>query len=339
MAKRTKIGIMGFGRIGREFFRMAYNNPDLDIAAIVDIGNPEILNYLQDVEGLDSQEVRLEGNYLVSPYSKSRMFIAKNPSDIPWDVFEVDYVIDCTHKFCSRHEMEDHLKSGASRVIISSLPRDSIDRIVIMGANEESISLDDRLISAGSSTTNALVLALKLINEEEEIAAAMLTSVHAFTSDQPLQNVAGRDFRRSRSAAENIIPNITPTSAWIDEILPELSGKVDGIALNVPVSKGSMLDLTLRMKKKSISLDDIHKIFENASKSTSNLVEYNMDPIVSSDVIGNTHSLVYDSQATQKTEFDMVKILCWYDNGICQAARVLDVLTSYISLENSGGAK
>ena len=339
MAKRTKIGIMGFGRIGREFFRLAHNNPDLDIAAIVDIGNPEILNYLQVVEGLDSEHVRLEGNYLISQYSESRMFIAPEPSDVPWDVFDVEYVIDCTHKYCSKNEMEDHLKSGADRVIISSLPRDSIDRIVVMGANDDTISSDDRLISAGSSTANALALALKLINDKEEISAAMLTSVHAFTSDQPLQNVAGRDFRRSRSATENIIPNITPISAWIDEILPELSGKVDGIALNVPVSKGSLLDLTLKMKKDSINLDDIHNIFKDASESMKGLVEYNMDPIVSSDVIGNTHSLVYDAQATQKTEFDMVKILCWYDNGICQAARVLDVLKSYISLDGNGGAK
>ena len=335
--KKQKIGIMGFGRIGREFYRLAQQNDHLDIVAIVDLAKPEILHYLQEIDGFKPGEITLEGNYLISSQSKTRIFQAKEPSNVPWDIFGVDTVIDCTHKYCSHHQMEDHLKSGAKRVIISALPRDEIDRIVIMGVNDNTISSDDTLISAGSSTTNALALTLKTIHQSIPIKMAMVTTVHAFTSDQPLQDVAGQDFRRSRSAAENIIPNMIPSAAWMGTIIPELKGKVEGIALNVPVSKGSMLDITLKIDNIDTTVEDINNIMKNAASKMNEWIDFMEDPIVSSDVIGDEHSLVFDSQATMKTSNDMVKILCWYDNVMGQAARVLDVLEAYSNCESKGG--
>ncbi len=335
--KKQKIGIMGFGRIGREFYRMAQQNNQLEIVAIVDLGKPEILHYLLTIDGFSPQDIRLEGNYLISNHSRTRIFQAEEPSNVPWDVIGVDTVIDCTHKYCSHDQMEAHLHSGAPRVIISALPRDDIDRIVIMGVNDHAISPNDALISAGSSTSNALALTLKVIHEVVKIKMAMATSVHAFTSDQPLHDVAGRDFRRSRSAAENIIPNIIPSTTWVGNLLPELKGKVEGIALNVPVMRGSLLDLTLKIQDEGKSIEDINLIMKSASESMSRWIEYIDDPIVSSDVIGNEHSLVFDAKATLKTSTDMVKILCWYDNGLGQAARVLDVLEAYEKLGVKGG--
>ncbi len=339
MANRLKIGIMGFGRIGREFYRLAQSVPELDIVAIVDVGKPEILHYLQMVDGFDEGEIHLEGNYLVSKNSRSRFLQSRRPEDIPWDVFEVDIVVDCTHKYCSKSQMEEHLKGGAKRVILSTLPRDEIDRIVIMGVNDHTITPEDKLVSAGSSTTNALVLLLKLINDDFGIKSAMVTTIHAFTSDQPLQDTAGRDFRRSRSATENIIPNITPTTRWLGNILPELNDRVDGIALNVPVSKGSLLDLTLKLSTGAVTVEGINRTIKAAAEKMPHLIDYMEAPIVSSDVIGELHSLVFDSKATQKTSLDMVKTLCWYDNGLGQAARILDVVLAYKTLEEKGGAR
>lgn len=337
LMKRQKIGIMGFGRIGREFYRLAQQNDQLDIVAIVDLAKPEILHYLLEVDGFEPGEIKLDGNYLISKNSRTRVFQAKEPSNVPWDIFGVDTVIDCTHKYCSKSQMEDHLKGGANRVIISTLPRDEIDRIVVMGVNDQTISSDDKLVSAGSSTINALALTLKTIHDSIKINMAMVTSLHAFTSDQPLQDVAGRDFRRSRSAAENIIPNMIPSAAWIGIVIPELNGKVEGIALNVPVSKGSLLDFTITIQSDSTSIDDINQIMKKAADKKSEWIEYCEDPVVSSDVIGNDHSLVFDAQATIKTSKDMFKILCWYDNGIGQAARILDVLEAYKKFEGIGG--
>ncbi len=333
--KTMKIGIMGFGRIGRDFFKLAQKNPKIDITAVVDLGKPEILNYLLNSDGIENP-VHLEGNYLVSGNSQTRIVHAIQPSHVPWDAFDVDIVVDATHKYCSASQMQGHLDSGANRVIISALPRDEIDRIVVNGVNDHTISVDDKLISAGSSTTNALAIMLKIMSENFPLEYAMMTTVHAYTSDQPLQDTVGRSFRRSRSAAENIIPNTTPSPTCIEYILPEFKDKVEGIALNVPVPKGSCLDLTLIFKESSVTVEDVNNIMDRSAIDDPNLVGVTDDPIVSCDAIGNTKSLIFDKKATMKSSKNMIKVLCWYDNGLGHAQQIMDTVMAYYLLDQKG---
>lgn len=335
--RRTKIGIMGFGRIGRDFYRLALESDTIEVVAVSDIGQAEILHYLLAVDGT-KVPVELEGNYLVSEKSRTRLVHGVRPGDVPWDMFEVDMVIDATHKYCSSSQMREYLDAGAKRVIISALPRDPIDKVIVMGVNDETIKSGDRLVSAGSSTTNAITLLLKILSERFNIEHAMFTTIHAYTSDQPLQDTAGKDFRRSRSAAGNIIPNVSPAPQWISEILPDFKAKIDGIALNVPVPRGSCLDMTMFLKESDFTVEEINNVMWEASKKLPGLVEMTADPIVSSDVISNNHSLIFDTRATMKSKSRIVKVISWYDNGLGQANHILKIVEAYRRLDLEGVA-
>jgi len=329
---------MGFGRIGRDFYRLALENEAIDVVAVSDIGQAEILHYLLTVDGTNVP-VKLEGNYLVSEKTKTRVVHGVRPGDVPWDMFEVDMVVDATHKYCSNSQMKEYLTAGAKRVIISALPRDPIDKVIVMGVNEASMTTGDKLVSAGSSTTNAIALLLKILSEKFSIEQAMFTTIHAYTSDQPLQDTVGKDFRRSRSAAGNIIPNATPTPQWISEILPDFKAKIEGIALNVPVPRGSCLDMTLFLKDSDFTVEAINDVMWEASKKLPGLVETTADPIVSSDVIGNDHCLIFDTRATMKSKSRMVKVISWYDNGLGQANHILKIVEAYRRLDLEGAAE
>jgi len=330
--KKIRVGIMGFGRIGRIFYTLTKQHPSIEIVAISDIGKPEILHYLLQSENSQSSDILLENNYLIRDGTKSNLLQGTNPKDVPWNVLGVDIVVDATHKFCSKIQMEEHLQSGANRVIISALPREEIDRIVIMGVNDHTIKHSDKLISAGSSTTNALALMLKVLSQELSIDKVMMTTVHSYTSDQPLQDTVGESFRRSRSASENIIPNDSPTPSWIELIMPEFKNKIDGIALNVPIPKGSLLDTTIFFDDHNVSALDINDKMITASQQLPDLVEVTEDPIVSSDVLENPHSLLFDLSGTMKSKNRIIKTLCWYDNGYSQACRILDIILAYYKL-------
>jgi glyceraldehyde 3-phosphate dehydrogenase len=337
MGSKIKVGIMGFGSIGRDFYRLSLSNSEVEVKVICDLGDKSILHYLIDNDDESEHQIQLEGNYLVSNGKKTRLIQAKRPSDVPWDVFGVDVVVDATHKYCSKDEMQEYIDAGAKRVVISALPRDEIDNIVIMGVNDDEMNTQDKLISAGSSTTNAFALMLNILDEAFGLEKSMMTTIHAYTSDQPLHDMIGKDFRRSRSAAENIIPNDTPAPKWIEKILPNMKGKIDGIALNVPVANGSLLDMTTEFKSSNISIDDVNEAVIKYSLKFPNIIETTPDPIVSSDVIGNSHSMLFDIKGTMKSKSTMVKTLCWYDNGFSQASRILDIILAYKKLDVEGG--
>ncbi len=325
----VRIGIMGFGNIGRQLYRIAQNSGNIEIPVISDIGNPEILHYLLVSETETSKDVQFQGNYLINDSFKTRMFQGLSPGDVPWDVFDVDIVVDATGKFSNSESMKRHLNSGVKKVIISTLPEDDIDRIIIPGVNEYEIHKDDKTISAGSSTMNALALILKSL-DSYKINAVNMTTIHSYTSDQPLQDVAGSDFRRSRSAAENIIPNISRTENWIPKIFPQFEGIISCNALNVPVQKGSLLDLSISFSE-DIRIEDINNNIKKFAAENPSLINTTTDPIVSSDIIGSSQSITLDELATMKAGDNLVKILGWYDNGYCHAWRIMDVIKSYSS--------
>ena len=335
---KIRVGLMGFGEIGRDIYRLSLNQPEMEVVAISDIGRTDILHYLLKTDGRDPVDAQLEGNFLVVGDQKARMIHGVEPKDVPWDAFDVDIVIDSTHKYRTREALQAHLNSGAKRVILASLPTNEIDRVLVMGVNDDTIKASDTIVSAASATTNALALMLDTIDKAFGIETAMMTTIHAYTSDQPLRDTASADFRRSRSAAENIIPNVNISPYWMEQILPRFKGKIEGSALNVPVPMGSLLDLTCVLSKPETTIEEVNEAMRKAAASLPGYIEVTEDPIVSSDVIGNAHSLLFDTKGTMKSSKRMVKTLSWYDNSLGQAGRLVDLALAYGKLGVEGGA-
>ncbi len=330
--KPIRIGIMGFGQTGRQIYELASRSDDVEVVAIADIGKPDILHYLLSSEVNEPERHELQGNFLVNPRFRARFMGIDTPAEVPWDIFGLDAVIDSTGKYREKAAMEDHLANGAPRVLLRGLPVDHIDRIVIPGINQESISASDRMISAGSATTTALCLLLHILGQRFEIECGSMTTVHAYTSDQVLQDYAGSDFRRSRSAAENIIPNTHEASLWLGQVLPQFDGKILTSALNVPIHEGCLLDTNLVISDPDVQAEDINEAMRAAKDDFPGIVDVVEDPIVSSDVIGNANSLLFDTKGTVKAGANTIKALSWYEN-LGHAARLLDVVRLYADID------
>ncbi len=331
-----RIGLMGFGRIGRQLYSLACRDPRFDIVAISDIGDPGILRHLFHREHGQQVHCELQGNYLVQNGAKTRMLSAALPGEIPWDLFDVDLVVDATSRFLQRESLNPHLDNGASRVVLSTFPQTELDRMIVLGVNQEEAEASDQLVSAGSATTSAMALALKVVTERFQIEHATVTSIHAYTSDQTLQDTAGPDYRRSRSGAENIIPNVTFAPHWTERVLPSVAGKVSGYALNVPVKSGSLMDLSIAMSDTTITTEDIAQVFEQAATDRPDLYAITEDPIVSSDVRGVTQSLLVDGQGIMKAGANLIKVLIWHEI-LGHACRILDVAKLYDDLDTEQG--
>ena len=327
-----KLGLMGFGQIGRMIYQLAQHQPDIEITAIADIGEPHILCYLLQAELDDPGSFRIEGNYLVSPRYRSRMLRTDSPGEVPWDTFGVDLVIEATGQFRDRASLEAHLHAGSPRVLARTLPTELIDRIIVPGINESSINPHDRIISAGSATFGAAALLLQAVTEVAPVDSVSITSIHSYSSDQPVQDYAGSDYRRSRSAAENIIPNTHEAGNWLPNLLPHLEGRVTTSALNVPIQRGSLLDISLAFSDDSITVEAVNDAIRSASHSRPELVQVSEDPIVSSDVIGQSCTVLFDAPGTIKAGSRMIKLLGWYEN-LGHAARLLDVARLYTEME------
>jgi glyceraldehyde 3-phosphate dehydrogenase len=325
-----RIGIMGFGQTGRQLYQLATEDARLEVAAISDIGRPDILHHLVTREM--RAPCRLAGHHLDNGRFTTRMLRTDQPHEVPWDAFGVDAVVEATGRFRTRADMRAHLDNGAGRVVLSTLPVDHIDRMVIPGVNADAARCEDRMICAGSGTTTALALLLKALSDRFAIDVASMTTVHAYTSDQSLQDYAGADYRRSRSGAENIIPNTNEAPTWVERVLPALAGKLSGYALNVPVQKGSLLDLNVVFEDATVGVADVNGAVAEAAERLPALIGVAHDPIVSSDVIGCRQSVLFDERATLKAGKRLVKLLGWYET-LGHAERILDVIRHYGSLD------
>jgi len=336
MKKTINIALFGFGRIGRNIFRLGYDNPNYNFVAVSDFGSPEALHYLlsrDSVHGSMKDKVTLKKNHLIVKDQSARIIRGGKPGNIPWDAFDVDVVIDATGQSLTRKELELHLEAGAKRVFTTKNPKEIIDRYVIPGINEDTIKLEDKIVSTTSSTTQVLALMVKMLDEKFGLEKAMMTTVHAYTADQPLADAAGIDLRRSRSAAENIIPNTTTAPEIIQQIMPKFKGKIDGIAFNVPVPNGSCVDLTTQLMK-TPTIDEANLAIKDYAKNSLNgIVGYTADPIVSSDVSGRKETMVFDEKATMITKDALLKTLCWYDNGWGFSKRILEMIDAYAKME------
>jgi glyceraldehyde 3-phosphate dehydrogenase len=341
MAGKTRVGLFGFGRIGRNVFRQLDEHPDIDVEAIVDIADPKALVYLlkyDTVFGRYPKAVGLDddSNLLVAGDSIPMLQIA-DPGDVDWAGLGVDIVLQATRKHRTAAECRRHLDAGAKRVILASTPEDPTDMdTLIMGGNDQVLDPGDRMIALGSNTSNAVAPILKIFDEQFGIETALFTTVHAFTNEHRLGDVPGTGLRTSRSAAENIIPAETNSPEIIEGVLPQLRGKLTGMALNVPVADGSNVDL-VTITSRPVTGDGVNEVIRSAAVRNP-VIEYTDEPIVSSDIIGNPHSAIFDGLATLVIDGTMVKSVVWFDNGWGYAARALEVMELMAAFDKKGAS-
>jgi glyceraldehyde 3-phosphate dehydrogenase len=325
-----RVAINGFGRIGRSVFRILDNRDDVDVVAINDLGDHDALRYLLNydtVMGTFGKDLRLEDGYLVTPDSRAKLLKEREPENLPWAELEVDVAIESTGVFRAREQVARHLTAGATRAILTVPSKDEIDYTVVLGVNEDGLQPEHKIISNASCTTNCLAPMAKVLNDSFGIVEGLMNTVHAYTNDQRLADVPHEDWRRSRAAAENIIPTSTGAAKAVGEVLPELKGKLDGIAARVPVPDGSVVDLFVELSQ-SVTVQDIHDAVRSASETDrmQGILQYADKPVVSSDIIGNRHSSIYDAAFTDVLGGRFVKALNWYDNEWGYSNRVCDLL-------------
>ena len=324
-----KVAINGFGRIGRSVFRILEDVEGIDVVAINDLFDPEALRYLLNYDtimGPFGKDLKLEDGHLVTPKGKTKLLCERDPSTLPWGELGVDAVVEATGVFRDKASLEKHLEGGAGRVVLTVPAKDEIDYTVVLGVNDDGLGPEHRIISNASCTTNCLAPMAKVLNDNFGIVEGVINTVHAYTNDQRLADVPHSDWRRSRAAAENIIPTSTGAAKAVGQVLPALSGKLHGIAARVPVPDGSVVDLFVKLGQ-SVEVADINAAVKEAAEGPlAGILEYSERPIVSSDIIGNSHSSIYDASFTGITGGSYARVLNWYDNEWGYSRRVCDLL-------------
>ena len=332
-----KVAINGFGRIGRSVFRILDNRENVDVVAINDIFDKGALTYLlkyDTVMGRFPGEVTLDGDILKTQNQSVKLLAERDPASLPWDELGVDIVIESTGIFRERKQLQNHIIAGAKRVVLTVPSKDEIDYTVVLGVNDDGLRPEHKIVSNASCTTNCLAPMAKILNDSFGIQMGVINTIHAYTNDQRLADVPHSDWRRSRAAAENVIPTTTGAARAVGKVLPELDGKLDGIAMRVPVPDGSVVDLNVRLNE-DVKVEDVNDAVMSAADSSSlkNVLEYSTLPVVSSDIIGNPHSSVFDAPFTRVIEGNFVKTLNWYDNEWGYSNRVADLLDTLYALD------
>ena len=323
-----RVGINGFGRIGRVVLRVMQGRRDFEVVAINDLTdaktNAHLLKY-DSVHGRFPGEVKGAEGGLVVNGKEIRVMAEKDPANLPWKDLGVDFAIESTGVFTARADIEKHLTAGAKKVLLTVPAKDAIDATIVMGVNQETLKPTDRLISNASCTTNCVVPMVKVLHETFGIERAFMTTIHAYTNDQRILDLVHKDLRRARSAAANIIPSTTGAAKTAGVVYPELKGKVDGMAMRVPVQDGSVTDFVAVLKKETTK-DEVNAAFRKlASGSLKGILEYTEDEIVSSDILDNPHSCIFDSLCTMVIG-NLVKAIGWYDNEWGYSNRVCDLI-------------
>ena len=324
------VAINGFGRIGRSILRIIVENDSgINVVAINDLGNYENLAYLlkhDSVMGILDRNVSVAGDKLIVDDRTIQLTSIKDPAELPWKEMDVDVVVESTGIFRDSESLNKHLDAGAKKVLLTVPPKDDIDATIVLGVNDGDLKPEDKIVSNASCTTNCLAPIAKVLDDNFGIISGLMTTVHAYTNDQALAETTHSDFRRGRSATQNIIPTSTGAAKAVGMVLPELNGKLDGMAMRVPVPDGSVVDLVVELEKK-VSIDDINKAVKNAADNELNgILEYSEVPLVSTDILNNPHSSIYDASSTQLLEGNHVKVVCWYDNEWGYSNRVVDLI-------------
>ena len=325
----VRIGFHGFGRLGRNVFRVLYGRKGFDIRCVADVAPPENLVYLLNYDSLHGrfpEEVTTARNYMFVGGRAIPFVSGRAPGDVRWRDFDVDIVVEGSRRYRTTDTLEKHLEAGARRVILTVPPQGPLDCVYSVGINDQKIDRSVKIVSNASCTSNALGLVLKTLDEAFGVLRGSMTTVHAYTNDLRLADVPHEQLRRSRAAAENIIPSHTYSTSVVEHLLPQLKGRLSGMALNVPVPDGSVIDLVTVLRRRA-SVEEVNGAMRSAARShLKGVLDYCEQPIVSSDVIGNTHSAVFDSLTTRVMGESMVKTVTWYDNGWGYANRVVDLI-------------
>ncbi|MCK4233518.1 type I glyceraldehyde-3-phosphate dehydrogenase [candidate division WOR-3 bacterium] len=326
-----KIAINGFGRIGRLVFRIGIKNPDFDFVAVNDITAPENLAYLlkyDSTHGVFEKDINVENDELIVSGDRFKVLSVKSPKDLPWKDLGVDIVVEAVGIFRSREKAAMHLEAGAKKVILTAPGKgEPPDFTCVLGINEENYDpANHHVISNASCTTNCFGPMVKVLNDNFKIKKGFMTTVHAYTNDQRLIDTPHKAMRRGRAAAHSIIPTTTGAAKAISLVMPELAGKLDAIAIRVPVIDASLVDFVCILEKNT-TVEEINEAFKKASEGTfKGLIEYSEAPLVSVDIIGNPYSLIFDSLQTKEVDGDFIKVLGWYDNEWGYAMRVVDLI-------------
>ncbi len=330
-----KVGINGFGRIGRLVFKAMQKDAAIEVLAINDITDAKTLAHLlkyDSVHGRYPVPVHADGDMLIAGDRRVKILAEKEPGKLPWKELGVDFVIESTGVFTSREKLGLHLKAGARKVLLTAPAKDELDNTVVMGVNDGTLTAKHVFVSNASCTTNCLAPVAKVLHESFGIQRGWMTTIHAYTNDQRILDLPHKDLRRARAAASNIIPTTTGAAKAVGLVIPSLKGKLDGIALRVPVMDGSLVDLVAELDK-NVTAEEINLAMKSAAAGAlKGYLEYCEDPIVSSDVVGNPASSVFDALSTRVLEGNFVKVIAWYDNEWGYSKRTIDLLKRMAAL-------
>lgn len=323
-----KIAINGFGRIGRNLFRLLINHPQIQVVAINDLADAKTLSHLlkyDSIHGVLPYEVTYSSGHIIVENKATPLLNEKDPEYCNWGAYDVDIVIESTGKFKTKPDAEKHLKAGAKRVILSAPAIEDSIKTIVMGVNDHTLDGSETILSNASCTTNNAAPMIKVINDLCGVEQAYITTIHSYTTDQSLHDQPHRDLRRARAASQSIVPTTTGAAKALTKIFPELSNVIGGCGIRVPVPNGSLTDITFNVKKIT-SIQEINDEFKKASETNlKGILSYTEDPIVSVDILGNPYSCTFDSLMTSVIG-KMVKIIGWYDNEIGYSNRIIDLI-------------
>ena len=326
MERSLKIGINGFGRIGRRLFRLLLDHPLIEVVAVNDISDTYTLGHLlkyDSIHGVLHEEMHISEEAIIIDGRRVQFSAERDIEALNWE--GVDIVVECSGKFRSKEQLKNHLKNGAKKVILSVPPVDETIKTVVLGVNEHIITNEDTIISNASCTTNNAAPMLKVLNEICGIEQAYITTVHSYTTDQSLHDQPHKDLRRARAAGQSIVPTTTGAAKALTKIFPELADVIGGCGIRVPVPNGSLTDITLNVKEE-VTIEAVNRAFKSAAgTSLKNILQYTEDPIVSVDIVGNPHSCIFDASMTSVIG-KMVKIIGWYDNETGYSSRIVDII-------------
>jgi len=325
----VKVGINGFGRIGRNVFRAALKNPNIEIVAVNDLTDANMLAHLlkyDSVHGTLNEEVSVDGEYLIVGGKKVKVLAERDPAKLGWGDLGVDVVVESTGRFTNREDAAKHLEAGAKKVVISA-PAKNEDITIVMGVNEDKYDpANHHVISNASCTTNCLAPFAKVLHEKFGIKRGMMTTIHSYTNDQQILDLPHKDYRRARAAAENMIPTTTGAAKAVALVLPELKGKLNGMAIRVPTPNVSVVDLVAELEKET-TVEEVNAVLKDAAEGElKGILAYSDEPLVSRDYNGSTVSSTIDALSTLVMEGKMVKVLSWYDNEAGYSNRVVDLI-------------
>ncbi|WP_077301139.1 type I glyceraldehyde-3-phosphate dehydrogenase [Virgibacillus pantothenticus] len=324
----VKVGINGFGRIGRLVFRLALQNDDVEVVAINDLTDANMLAHLlkyDSIHGILEEEVSVNGSNIVVGGKEIKVMSERDPAQLGWDKLGVEIVMESTGRFTNREDAQKHIDAGAKKVIISA-PGKNEDLTVVMGVNDKEYDpAKHHVVSNASCTTNCLAPYAKVLHDNFGIKRGLMTTIHSYTNDQQILDLPHKDYRRARAAAQNIIPTTTGAAKAVGKVLPELNGKLNGGAVRVPTPDGSLVDLVAELEK-NVTAEEINTALKEAAEGElKGILEYSEAPLVSSDILGNQHSSIVDGLSTIVLEDNLVKVISWYDNEMGYSARCVDL--------------